>query len=188
MATIDSDIKFVRREIAHECVNPDCGEVIERIIAEVARLRSAAILAARLLPDDIRKVRDWFRIERHETRLNPSEDSKVYWTFYLRSDGSDVHASGPTDADALDSIRHQLNLPIPGETTPVLTESMIEKAKADAEEMRNLFGWDKPLGSLADPCSHPDRGGQHETYLSDGKTFCRACGAGERLPIPGETQ
>lgn len=26
-------------------------------------------------------------------------------------------------------------------------------------------------------CPHPERGGRHEWYVSDGSTFCRACGA-----------
>lgn len=79
---------------------------------ENARLRSAAILAARSSPEDIAAV-GWLLSAHYGVALT---GTTWWWVFVSANGERTVDGSGPTDADALDSVRARLNLPIPGET------------------------------------------------------------------------
>lgn len=86
--------------------------MVPNLIAALRFARSAAILAARSSPEDIRKA-GWLLV-RHDDFASGSLH-KTMWVFVPvePSDHRWIEGTGPTDADALDQIRRQLNLPIP---------------------------------------------------------------------------
>lgn len=115
MTTEISD-EEIGRMLATASLGPDKSRHdMERLITAYRSLHSAAILAARSSPEDIVAARSWIYQARRV--YFGSAVANIEWKFVEVDMNREFSMIAATDADALDSIRSQLNLSIPGGAT-----------------------------------------------------------------------